>query len=168
MKESNTFWLALYGAILSTVIFLWNILVHIKDRRRRIVVQISHLLSRSTEPGLETWACQLYVNITNFSRATNYVGSPGLIYNHSQQSEMIPLWLIDKEQMAGFPDRSEPKQGAAFPFKLEYAQPLYLIYELTDHFIESHIKGKLSEVEVFVEDSFGKEYKSNKTVINGM
>ena len=137
--NSFTLYIAFYGAILSTALFLWNIYLHFTDKGKlKVQCYIAFLYNgKSNSEKLNNKNIKLCYNITNIGKKPITVEQVGLEVDYGEKrayissvSKTIPVFL----------------------------NPGGSCKEYTDHHDSLHLKIK----SVWAKDSLGKMYKLKK------
>ncbi|GDX52093.1 hypothetical protein LBMAG27_11400 [Bacteroidota bacterium] len=136
-----------YGAILSTIVFLWSVGVYLFDRRRRLKITASiYLTNANTKKHVIVFA-------TNLSRTITFVSNIFYIdIMNKKKSELFAILDLTDTQV---------------PAKLQYGEAVSFRFELTEGFVSSiSNENKNKIVRFLIIDSLGKRYYSDKISIS--
>ena len=174
MPNELTTWIALYGALLSTIVFVWELVKYIGDRRRKLKVTFRPFIF-APENVKAAASGTFTVIITNVARTSVYVEAPEFLYRqkNSRETERFSLSMQTERPIvyadleAAINSLSSKRENTKsqltdFPVKLEYSQTVTATHALNDRFIRQYVLGKSVIFWAVAKDGLGKEYISNE------
>ena len=148
MNQPATFYIALYAAILSTLVAVWNIFVYFRDRMVKIKVEAfirPEILIGGRNTGAQQWT--IHGIVTNAGKVDRFLEMPNfaLVINGKEQLQS----LIDTQDTESFPKSFSP--GAQYTVRLPFAQIWTYMQK---------VNADGNKIRIVVRDTLGKTYKS--------
>lgn len=145
--SNSTFYLAVYGSVISTMALSWNIVQYIRSRKGKLKInaslntKIPVTNSRSTMSAFTS----IDISVVNLSEKTRYVKQP--------RFELDQV----KNRFMDFLDLDNPIK---YPVELSPGQEFTVWYNLQNIDEDSFNKIVADKFKIFIVDTHGKEYKS--------
>lgn len=138
-----------YGAVLATVVFIWQIFQYIDERKGKLSITASIRTMMPVYANRQTGEAEPFLNaaITNREKNIRFINRPGLILDAKYENGKF-LSLIDFESRINFPVELPPGK----------------LYDHTVPLENGHTvlkKNGVRKILVLVEDTHGKKYRSN-------
>lgn len=144
-------WLAIYAALVSTIVAAIKLAAFRRENRTRLIVQLDFVL---LQPRLELTivndsAFPVYVHGPSYS--LRYVGPNGAVHE---------AFLAIDDARFEYPYRLERHQSVTIVFQPERGVNLFQWNPKTKELIAEEVPRELTEVRAWISDSRGRTYKS--------